>query len=184
MKLYRFDKQTLEYKPARWWFKYLMILSMFTIFYFTIETSRTIYHTYIETEAILLVEDTAKFTEDKLIDKIDRLNFKFPHIVLAQSKLETGNFTSRIFVENHNCFGQKEAKVRLNLALGTQYGHAYYNNYEESLLDYALWYSTYADECKTETQLYQLLDRIYAEDGSYSRKLRKIVKDEKLNEIF
>ena len=102
----------------------------------------------------------------------------------TQAKLEAGNFTSKIFNENHNSFGQKEAKVRINLARGTQYGHAYYNSWEESILDYAYWYSTYASKCKTEEQFYQLLDRVYAEDPLYSKKLRAMVEEEELKSKF
>jgi uncharacterized FlgJ-related protein len=39
----------------------------------------------------------------------------------------------KIFVENNNLFGMKEARVRLNLAKGTQYGHAYYDDWKESV---------------------------------------------------
>ena len=98
--------------------------------------------------------------------------------------LKIGHYESKIFKENHNLFGMKEARVRLNLAEGTQHGHAYYNNWEESVMDYALWYSTYAYKCKTEKQLYKLLDKQYAEADAYVSSLQHIIKINNLKEKF
>ena len=125
-----------------------------------------------------------KKIEDKLIEEISKLNFKFPYIVLAQAILETGHFESKIFVENNNLFGMKEARVRLNLAKGTQYGHAYYDNWKESVSDYALWYSTFAYKCKNEKQLYKLLNKQYAEATYYPQALKRIIKENNLIERF
>ena len=100
------------------------------------------------------------------------------------TQYETGHWNSKIFKENHNLFGMKEARVRLNLAEGTQHGHAYYNNWEESVMDYALWYSTYAYKCKTEKQLYKLLDKQYAEADAYVSSLQHIIKINNLKEKF
>ena len=124
------------------------------------------------------------FSEDKLIEEISKLNFKYPHIVLAQAILETGHFESKIFVENNNLFGMKEARIRLNLAEGTQYGHAYYNNWKESVTDYALWYSTFAYKCKSEKQLYKLLNKQYAEANYYPQALKRIIEKQQLKLKF
>jgi len=137
-----------------------------------------------DTEKVLIIEDQNEFNEEKLIEEINNLNFKFPHIVLAQSILETGHYGSKIFKENHNLFGMKEARIRLNLAKGTQHGHAYYDNWKESVTDYALWYSTYAYKCKTEKQLYKLLDKQYAEADAYVSSLQHIIKINNLKEKF
>ena len=48
-------------------------------------------------EKLIVIREEKEFSEEKLIEKIHRLNFKFPHIVLAQAKLESGNFKSAIF---------------------------------------------------------------------------------------
>ena len=93
-------------------------------------------------------------------------------------------YLTYVAYENHNLFGMKEARVRLNLAGGTQYGHAYYKNWEESVMDYALWYSTYAYKCKTEKQLFKLLDKQYAEAPAYVSSLQHIIKINNLKEKF
>lgn len=115
-----------------------------------------------------------EFSEERLRAKLKELNVRFADIAVAQAKLETNSFRSKIFLENHNLFGMKEAKTRANLASGTQYGHAYYNNWEESVVDYALWVSAYANRCRTKEQMYSLLDGYYAEDPNYISKLKSL----------
>jgi len=186
MRLYTYNNKQLKYERLN----YPSLLLKFAAAYFTIFLMLGLTYPpqekeYItNTETVLIVEDENSFTEEQLIEEIQRLNFKFPHIVLAQTILETGHYESKIFKENNNLFGMKEARVRLNLAQGTQHGHAYYDNWEESVMDYALWYSTYAYKCKTEKQLYKLLDRQYAEADAYVSSLQHIIKVNNLKEKF
>lgn len=185
MKLYKYNPTTLQYVKVPYLyniFKTVVLTFGASLLLGGITPLKTEYIT--DTESVILIQDQNEFTEEKLVDLIDKLNFKFPHIVLAQAKLETGRFKSKIFKENNNLFGMKEARVRINLAKGTQHGHAYYDNWEESVLDYAFWYSNYASQCKTEKQLYRLLDRQYAEADQYVSSLKHIVLTENLTEIF
>ena len=185
MKIYKYNQSTLQYEPIPHLSKVLKGLAIFLILFGFIGATSEKEDNYIITaEDVLLVNSQSEFSEDKFISMLDEINLPYPHITLAQAKLETGNFTSKIFNENHNSFGQKEAKVRINLARGTQYGHAYYNSWEESILDYAFWYSTYASKCKSEEEFYQLLDKVYAEDELYSKKLKNIVEEEQLKDKF
>jgi uncharacterized FlgJ-related protein len=185
MKLYRYNPNTLEYKRIPYLYNIFKTIVLIFGASFLLGGKTPLKTEYItDTESIILIQDQNKFTEEKLIAKIKELNFKFPHIVLAQAKLETGTYSSRIFKENNNLFGMKEARVRLNLAQGTQYGHAYYNDWEESVMDYALWYASYASDCRSEKQLYRLLDRQYAEADQYVSSLKHIVLTENLTEIF
>jgi uncharacterized FlgJ-related protein len=185
MKIYKYNQSTLQYEPIPHLSKVLKGLAIFLLLFGFIGATSEKEDNYIITaEDVLLVNSQNEFTEDKFISMLDEINLPYPYITLAQAKLETGNFTSKIFNENHNSFGQKEAKVRINLARGTQYGHAYYNNWEESILDYAFWYSTYASKCKSEEEFYQLLDKVYAEDELYSKKLKNIVEEEQLKDKF
>ena len=185
MIIYKYNQSTLQYEPIPHLSKVLKGLAIFLLLFgFIGATSEKEDNYIITSEDVLLVNSQNEFSEDKFISMLDEINLPYPHITLAQAKLETGNFTSKIFTENHNSFGQKEAKVRINLARGTQYGHAYYNNWEESILDYAFWYSTYASKCKSEEEFYQLLDKVYAEDELYSKKLKNMVEEEQLKELF
>ena len=186
MKLYTFDSKTLKYKSfnVRGGLVRITILSLivFSLLGISQPQIKTEYIT--ATEKLLLIEETNKFSEENLIEEISKLNFKYPHIVLAQAILETGKYESKVFKENNNLFGMKEARVRLNLAKGTQHGHAYYDNWKESLTDYALWYSTYANKCKNEKQLYKLLNKQYAEANYYPQALQRIIKRDQLESKF
>jgi uncharacterized FlgJ-related protein len=122
---------------------------------------------------------TTDFTEEKLIEYIDELNIKFPHIVLAQARLESGNFKSKIFKENNNLFGMKEAKQRISTNKGTNLGHAKYDSWKECVLDYALYQATYLSKFKTEEQYYSYLADNYAANGRYVKLLKDIAKEYK-----
>ena len=185
MKIYTYNKHHLEYTQVNYATAFLKIAFVFFLLFLFLGLSKPTPTKYItDTENILIVDGLNNFSEEKLIKEISKLNFKFPYIVLAQSILETGHYQSKIFKENDNLFGMKEARVRLNLAKGTQYGHAYYSSWEESLTDYALWYSTYAYKCKTEKQLFKLLDKQYAEATAYVSMLQQIIIINNLKEKF
>jgi len=133
------------------------------------------------TNANLIQED---FKQEELIQLLKDLNVKYPHIVLAQSMLETGHYKSKIFKENNNLFGMKEAKVRIHTAKGTKNGHAYYDDWKESVYDYAFYQSTYYSDVKSERQYYRKLDRSYAEAKNYIESVEKIVERENLKDLF
>jgi hypothetical protein len=119
------------------------------------------------------------FKEEELIAYIEELNIKFPHIVIAQAKLESGNYNSKIFKENHNLFGMKEAKVRISTNKGTNRGHAMYESWQQCVIDYALYQATYLSKFKTEEQYYSYLAKHYAENANYVTKVKQIAKDYK-----
>lgn len=135
-------------------------------------------------EKIILVREYNQFSRDRLIEKISDLNFKFPHIILAQATLESGHFKSDIFLENHNMFGMKEAFQRTNLAKGSNRGHAYYESWQEGVYDYALYYSTYLCTIRTEGEYYEYLKQNYAEDPTYVQRLQEVIKTENLKSKF
>lgn len=113
-----------------------------------------------------------EFSQENLIQYIKELNIKYPHIVLAQAQIETGNFSSKIFLENHNLFGLKEAKQRATTSKGTKRGHAHFSTWKESVLDYSLF------QCKhmgrlSEKEYYEYLGNNYAEDPGYAEKIKK-----------
>ena len=104
MKLYIFDPKTLTYKRLITIKKLTKISILFVLLIMLLGVSsapptkpNSVYYT--ETEKLLIVEDLNEFSEDKLINKIDELNFKFPYITLAQAILETGHYDSKIFKE-------------------------------------------------------------------------------------
>jgi hypothetical protein len=135
--------------------------------------------------SVININDTLNdFSEDKLIDILVSLNIKFPHIVLAQAKLESGNYSSKIFKENHNLFGMKEARVRIHTSKGTQFNHAYYSHWKESVYDYAFYQCRYLSTLHTEKEYYSYLSKSYAEANNYVEILKSMVIKENLKEKF
>lgn len=137
-----------------------------------------------EEEKLIIIDEYNEFSEEKLISKIKELNFRFPHIILAQAKLETGYFKSQSFVNGNNMFGMKQAKSRANTAQGTEFGHASYDTWKESLYDYALYYNAYLNKLRTESQYYSYLSQNYASDPEYVSKLKNIIERENLKNKF
>lgn len=57
-------------------------------------------------------------------------------LLYAQAYHETGNFSSKIFKENNNIFGMRQAQVRKNYATGTAHAHATFSSLFNSVRDY------------------------------------------------
>lgn len=138
-----------------------------------------------ELVVVSLEKEKNKFSEDKFVSELKRLNVKFPYIVMAQAIAETGHYKSQVFKENNNLFGMKQATVRINTAKGTQNGHAYYDNWYQSVYDYAFYQCRYLGQINSENEYYLYLSNSYAEAGDgYVKLLKEIIETEKLKEKF
>lgn len=184
---YKFNKETLAFQKTRISNVTLLGLGAFIglslILGFTSNPTNKV-QTLSQEEKLIVIREYNEFSQERLIQKIKQLNFKFPHIILAQSYQETGHYKSGIFLECKNLFGMKEAKLRATLAKGTNRNHAYYDSWQESLYDYALFYNTYLNDIKTEGEYYGYLEQYYAEDPTYVQRLKSIVNKRKLKEKF
>ena len=92
---------------------------------------------------------------------------RVPHaeIVLAQARLETGNFKSRRCKEDKNLFGMKRGRR-----------YAKYRRWQDSVSDYKERISSRY----VKGDYYAFLRKIgYAEDAAYSRKVAEIVRTSK-----
>lgn len=179
---YTFNKQKLEYEKlgVLAYTKAIFILVSLVIGAAFSAVPRTDVKNLSPEEKLIIIRENREFSEEKLKKEIYSLNFKFPHIVLAQAYLESGNFKSKIFIENNNLFGMKEAKIRSTVSRGTNRNHAYYEGWQESVIDYALYYATYLSDIKTESEYYGYLQQMYAEDPHYVTRLKEIVKRKNL----
>jgi hypothetical protein len=185
--MYRYNEETLDFEKVNLYSKgskvVIGIISIAILFGFTIipkDLSRDLN----KEEKLIVVREYNEFSEVKLIEKINQLNFKFPYIILAQSYQETGHYRSSIFLENHNLFGMKQAQLRSTLAKGTNRGHAYYENWQDSVVDYALYYSTYLSDINTEGEYFEYLKQNYAEDPTYVTRLKNLIKNKNLKSKF
>ena len=133
---------------------------------------------------IVNLKNKNDFSEESFIEMLQDLNVKYPYIVLAQARIESGHYSSIIFKENHNLFGMKQANRRINTAEGTQYGHAFYQTWRESVYDYAFYQSRYLSSATTEEEYYYIIGKSYAEDPKYISKLKNDVQKNKLKSKF
>lgn len=142
-------------------------------------------HMPIEEKMMVITQaKDSSFNKTKLVQMLKDLNVRFPHIVMAQAIIESGHFQSNIFRTNHNLFGMKQARMRCTTAKGTNLSHAYYDNWKESVYDYAFFQSRYLHDLKTEDQYLEYLDRNYAEANNYDAAIKRVIEDEGLLEMF
>lgn len=104
-------------------------------------------------------------TVEQVRAELHRQGVPHPDIVLAQARLETGNFTSDLCKKKGNLFGMKSGKRY------TQYHH-----WRESVADYKRRISSRYQG----GDYYEFLRLInYAEDKLYFRKIKNIIKTSK-----
>lgn len=184
---YKFNEQTLLFEKSKVSNKVLVgagaVIGALLIFGFTTNPADKLKNLSTE-EKLIVVREYNEFNEARLIDKIKQLNFKFPHIILAQSYQETGHYKSSIFLENNNLFGMKQAQIRVTLAKGTNRNHAYYDSWQDSVNDYAMFYATYLSDLKTEGEYFEYLKQNYAEDPTYVQRLKALIQKRDLKNKF
>jgi hypothetical protein len=184
--LYKFNKNSLNFEKTskfRLVLRPILITAIITgIFGYTVRQENK--DRIPEEQKLIVLQEANRFSEERLVEEIAGLNFRFPHIVLAQAKLESNNFRSYLFKENNNMFGMKLASSRLTLAKGSEHGYAAYENWTESLMDYALYYSSYLKNVRTEREYYQFLSKFYAEDITYVEKVQNLIIKEQLKSKF
>lgn len=148
-------------------------------------TEYALEHMPIEEKMMVITEaQDSSFSQAKLVQMLKDLNVRFPHIVMAQAMIESGHFQSNIFRTNHNLFGMKQARMRCTTAKGTNLAHAYYDNWKESVYDYAFFQSRYLHDLKTEEQYLEYLERNYAEAKNYDLMIKRVIENEGLLEMF
>ena len=116
--------------------------------------------------ALMLAVAVHGQTREQVLAEIQRQGIPHAHIVLAQARLETGNFKSDRCQRDHNLFGMKR---------GLRY--AKYANWRDSVRDYKQRISSRYKG----GDYYAFLRRIgYASDPNYNKKVRHIVKTSQL----
>lgn len=125
-----------------------------------------------------------RFSEDALIILFKECNVKYPHIVLAQAKLESGNFKSKIFKQNNNMFGMRKARQRITSAESEKNGYAYFRDWVDGVYDYCMWQQNMTCDVTNEVEYFAKLSLKYAEDTTYVTKLKHIIQKENLKKIF
>lgn len=113
--------------------------------------------------------------DDMALLLMREIEVQHPHIVLAQMKLESGHYQSKLAKENNNYFGMKHPRQRLTMSMGEKNGYAHFRSWAYSILDYALWQKRYAYDLDEQEYL-QKIGSVYAEDEEYIRKVKNLTK--------
>lgn len=136
----------------------------------TLSTTQTIIkkHQVVDYEKVPIILDcNLAFSEEAMYDLLVGMNVKFPHIVIAQARIESGHYTSNLFKRNNNMFGMKCAKSRATTHRGESGNHAVYDTWQECVIDYAFYQTSYLRKIKTEDQYLSALAATYAESPDY-----------------
>lgn len=174
-----YDRKTLNYKRLDGWFIVIMIsfcsVSFTAGWIFSSKNEIKKRNQYNEEEKLMFIKRGDNFSEEKMILFIKELNFRFPELVYAQGVLESGaDFDSDLNIENNNYFGMKDANKRINIQSGTQNDYAYYTNWRNSVIDFALFAATYLREFETKEENYQYIERHYSETPGYIERVKKL----------
>lgn len=177
MKLYTFNKKTLQYQKANKYYYVVFIASILLLLSVSINTTTTIIKKSISEPELMVINnfDCPEFTPERLKKFIKSCGIMHPEIVYAQAKIESGNFKSHIFREGNNLFGMKLATSRPTTAIGEISGHALYQNWMQSVIDYALYQSAYLRKLKSKDNYLDYLHQNYASDKTYISKINKII---------
>jgi len=122
-----------------------------------------------------IITHVISFSELNVYKQLVKVGIAYPDVVLAQAKIETGNFTSKIFRENHNMFGMKLPERRQTTAVGENRNHAKYTDWIQSVRDYKLWQDQMIHRAPTKRAYLAYLKRNYAEDKNYIKKIKQII---------
>lgn len=117
----------------------------------------------------------SEFSKKALIEYLNLRNVRNKEIVFAQSRLETGNFSSSIFQESNNLFGMKFPLIRETTATFVNKSHAGYDHWTDSVDDYVLWYQYFTRGSSYDNYYSFLEEKNYAEDPEYINKLQNLI---------
>lgn len=113
------------------------------------------------------------FSPDNLLSVIEEYGFKYPEIVFAQARLESGNFQSNLFDKCNNLFGMNHPSIRETRSVGSTNGFATFENWLYSVEDRFIYEELYLSNL-TREEYFSYLGRVYAEDPNYVSKLKSL----------
>jgi len=175
---YKYDKENLKfYRAPITKYKLMIVFITFICVGLCFMIEHSIDEFY---EDNIILFNTEAYSNDRLLKELQDLNIKFPHIVYAQSILESSGGKSKLFLENNNLFGMKLAKIRPTTALSNHNGYALYTDWKSSVIDYGFYQAYYLKRITTEDRYFQYLEQNYAEDPEYVNKLKRIINNLKL----
>lgn len=124
----------------------------------------------------LVVQAKTPPNKRDIYQEIVSVGIKFADITLAQAILESGNFKSKIAVQNNNLFGMRLPKSRETTAVGQKSGYARYLSWKDSVRDFKMWQDSLFKKRPnmTRSQYLSLLNRMYSQTPNYISRVRLI----------
>jgi uncharacterized FlgJ-related protein len=118
-----------------------------------------------------------KLTLDNARKFIEKINVRFPDVVLAQCIIESGNFQSNLSKTNNNLLGMKQPGQRPTMSFEPKRGYANFDTWKHCIIDYAFWQARYVRNCNTEDEYLDYLARNYASDKNYRNKIISVINE-------
>lgn len=153
-KLLVIDRKTLKTRRV-YDFKWLFVASIaINILSFSFKEKEIKYMPVIvnhraDTTNDIILDDTS------IVKELSRIGCVLPNVALAQFKIESAHYKSRIAIENKNIAGIKTSRSKY--VAGKKNGHSAYKSYRDCLKDYV----------RIQNMYLKNIDGKYAEDGSY-----------------
>ena len=115
-------------------------------------------------QIVLINTDTANIEtiEDALMYELIYRGCILPNVAIAQFRIETAHYSSRIFIECNNVAGIRTSQSPL--VKGMKYGHCVYDSVEDSVQDYI----------DIQNRYLTLIDGSYAESEEYIDLIKKM----------
>jgi hypothetical protein len=185
-KLFYYNKEKLVYESVhpKTYLKYAGVLIVAFGLGWVTSTNKIVNRIISKHQVDTLVFHTTPFSEDALVTLLKECNMKYPHIVLAQARLESNNFKSAAFKRNNNMFGMKRAYQRITTAQNKKDTYAVYRDWVDCVYDYAMYQSSVMCNVSNEGEYFAKLGERYAEDPLYVLKLKKMIEEQKLRVMF
>ena len=161
----RVKESTLKLIFYTYWILVGMVIGLLVNF-FTPKTT-VVYKEINKPNQTIILADTVKpyssLVDSNVYREIVSQKIYHPDIVLAQAKLETGNYKSKVCIVYNNLFGLRKPD-------GSYYK---FNSWQESVKAYKDWVQ---NKYTPPNDYYDFIDSIgYAEDVSYISKLKDMV---------
>jgi hypothetical protein len=177
MQTYKFNPETLQYVATKDR-SALKIIGMSAVVFICLGFGTAVkVNTVFDKIPVVLASREDQCTPENVKAYLLKLHVRFDSIVYQQVMLESANLTSPVFKSQNNLLGMQVSSGRPTTGKSVGLRFASYDNWKESLVDYALWQASYTADIKTADDYYFFLDKIYCEQipgTKYSKELRKI----------
>jgi hypothetical protein len=128
---------------------------------------------YLNNEAGSFESLELSFSEERMVTYAKSIGIKYIDVMVAQSRIETGWYSSRVFLEGANLFGMKVAKQRPTTASGEHRRHARYSDWFRSVQDYKLWQEMVLTKVESKKEYMNYIAKHYAQNPNYLNLIKK-----------